>query len=130
MDAGVARKWSTRICLDIVVKSAKLGYSLAMDRRIYHGWMDGWQASWMDGWIHGRRLVFHKICRLQSRLLNGRELEKKSKKGRQCIAGWGRDDGVVGEAEKGRTKEDRGGGGRGSARGHASIYEEQDPQYC
>lgn len=104
-----------------------MGCSL-VDGQTNLSWMDGWMAGrrvgWMDGWIHGRRLVFHKICRLQSRLLNGRELEKKVRRGRQCIAGWRRDDGIVGEAEKRRAKEDQG------KRERTCLYIRRDPQYC
>lgn len=50
MDAGMAKGWSTRICLDIVVKSAELVWQHA-DGSIMDRWMDSSQASWMDGWI-------------------------------------------------------------------------------
>ncbi|CAL1681459.1 unnamed protein product [Lasius platythorax] len=50
------RRWSTRICPDVVVKSAELGCSLATDRRgsIMDGWMDGWMAGELDGWMDTR----------------------------------------------------------------------------
>lgn len=127
-------------------KSAELGCSLATDRRgsIMDGWMDGWQASWMDGWMDGYTVggwSFIKYAGYNRVSWMEESLKKKSKNGRQCIAGWGRDDGVVGgsreakEGERGRKRVKEGERGwkrrgRESARGRASMYEEQDPQYC
>lgn len=66
-------------------------------------WLVGWLVGWMDRWMDGYTVGgwSHKICRLQSRLLNrkerGRGLKKeKGRRGRRCIAGRGRDDGVAG----------------------------------